>query len=293
MSTIQGSLLTLSLAMFAGCVHAVPTELTNARIAYSNASEGPAAELVPADLHIAQQALAVAEQAFVDDPRSYHTLDLAYVAQRTSQKADAMGRLAVQQEKTETANADFTTTQTAMMKDTRAELQASKASGAETKVALAGSEAALAGSEAALAGSETARLAADKRTLAALAALASMKEEERGLVITLSGSVLFRSDEASLLPEAETRLNQVATALLETKERKLVIEGHTDADGEAPYNMDLSQRRADAVRHYLEGRGYNPELITSNGIGEARPIADNGTPEGKANNRRVEIVVSH
>lgn len=285
MSTIQTTLLTVSLALFAGCVHAVPTELGNARIAYANASAGPAAELVPADLHIAQQSLAVAEQAFLDDPRSYHTLDLAYVAERTSQRADALGRIAVEQRKEDHANAEFTKTQTAIVKDTRAELEASKASGAETKAALAGSEAALAGSE-------EARLAADKRTLAALAALASMKQEERGLVITLSGSVLFRSDEASLLPEAETRLNQVATALLETKERRLVVEGHTDADGEDSYNMGLSQRRADAVRTYLVSRGYNAELITANGIGESRPIADNGTPEGKANNRRVEIVVS-
>lgn len=285
MSHLKPLLLSLSLALFAGCSHQPPTELVSARLAYANASLGPAAELAPADLHIAQQSLAVAEQAFADDPRAYHTMDLAYVAQRTSQKADALGRLALEQQKTERAKDEFTTTQTAIMKDTRAELAVSKASGAETKVALAGTEAALASSE-------SARLAADKRTLAALAALASTKEEERGLVITLSGSVLFRSDEASLLPESETRLDQVATALLETQDRKLVIEGHTDADGEEAYNMDLSQRRADAVRHYLVGRGYDPELISSNGIGEARPIADNGTPEGKANNRRVEIIVS-
>lgn len=286
MSTIQVSLFTVSIALFGGCVHAVPTELGDARIAYANASAGPAAELVPADLHIAKQSLAEAEQAFLDDPRSYHTLDLAYVAQRTSQRADALGRLAEEQQKTDRANDDFITTQTALMKDSRTELQASKAAGAET-------QAALVGSEAALASSEEARIAAEKRTLIALAALASTKEEARGLVITLSGSVLFRSDEASLLPVAETRLDQVATALLETRDRRLVVEGHTDADGEETYNLDLSQRRADAVRTYLVSRGYDAALITANGIGESRPIADNGTPEGKANNRRVEIVVSH
>jgi outer membrane protein OmpA-like peptidoglycan-associated protein len=127
---------------------------------------------------------------------------------------------------------------------------------------------------------------------AALAKVAVVKEEPRGLVITLSGSVVFASNKATLLPEAQSRLSQVAETLMSTnKNRKLVVEGHTDSQGSAAFNMELSQRRAEAVRSYLISRGYPAELIEARGIGKVRPIADNASSEGRANNRRVEIIV--
>jgi outer membrane protein OmpA-like peptidoglycan-associated protein len=140
-----------------------------------------------------------------------------------------------------------------------------------------------------------ARTAADKRAAdaqAALAKLAAVKDEARGMVITLSGSVLFASDRAVLLPEARTRLGQVADVLLTSKERNLTVEGHTDSQGSDSHNLDLSQRRADAVRTYLVERGYQGDLIKANGLGEGSPIADNASAEGRANNRRVEIIVT-
>ena len=66
------------------------------------------------------------------------------------------------------------------------------------------------------------------------------------MVITLSGSVLFASNQSVLLPEAQTRLNQVADALMQSKERTILIEGHTDSRGSASTNMALSQRRAES-----------------------------------------------
>jgi outer membrane protein OmpA-like peptidoglycan-associated protein len=147
-----------------------------------------------------------------------------------------------------------------------------------------------------LATEQKARLDADNRAAKAqsdLADLAAVKEEERGLVITLSGSVLFASNKSDLLPSAQDRLNHVADALLTTKERKLTVDGFTDSQGSASYNQDLSQRRADAVRSYLISRGYPGELILAEGIGENRPVADNTSAEGRANNRRVEIIVDH
>ncbi|MDZ7767325.1 MAG: OmpA family protein [Melioribacteraceae bacterium] len=127
---------------------------------------------------------------------------------------------------------------------------------------------------------------------AALAKLAA-KEEERGLVITLSGSVLFASNESVLMPAAQNKLNEVANALLESKERRITIEGHTDSQGSSSHNMDLAQKRAEAVRSYIISRGYSSDLIYAQGIGEGRPIADNNSAEGRANNRRVEIVIAH
>ena len=124
-----------------------------------------------------------------------------------------------------------------------------------------------------------------------LVKLAALKEETRGLVLTLSGSVLFASNKSELLPAARERLNQVATALLATKDRKLTVEGHTDSQGSNDFNQGLSQRRADAVRSYIISRGYSDRLIQASGIGEVRPVADNANSEGRANNRRVEIII--
>jgi outer membrane protein OmpA-like peptidoglycan-associated protein len=278
-----------ALALFTGCAHAPPTELVDARHAYEQARIGPASTLVPAELHKAHEALEVAEASFEADPKGYETRDLAYVAQRSAQKASALAQVAIEQQTAETADAKFITTQTAIMKDTKASLQASEAAGVASAEDLRDSEAARATSETARVKADEDRAAADVRTAAALAALSKM--EERGLVITLSGSVLFRSAEATLLPAATIKLDEVAVALLTTKERSLVIEGHTDAEGEPAYNLDLSQRRAEAVKTFLVGRGYDAALIKANGIGEDHPIADNTSPEGMANNRRVEIVV--
>ena len=134
----------------------------------------------------------------------------------------------------------------------------------------------------------------EKRTasaLAELAAFSSLKEEKRGLVMTLSGSVLFQSAKSTLLPSARVKLDQVANALLAIRARNLIVEGHTDSQGSESYNQTLSQHRADAVRDYLVQKGYPADRIQSIGRGEGSPIADNASPEGRANNRRVEIVI--
>ena len=124
------------------------------------------------------------------------------------------------------------------------------------------------------------------------AALASLKEEERGVVVTLTGSVLFKSGKSTLMPSARTKLDQVANALLTIQARNLIIEGHTDSQGSDANNQELSQRRSEAVRDYLVQRGYPAINIQSQGRGEGSPIAKNDSPEGRANNRRVEIVIA-
>jgi outer membrane protein OmpA-like peptidoglycan-associated protein len=136
--------------------------------------------------------------------------------------------------------------------------------------------------------------ASELRTAAAmaeLAAIASLKEEERGLVLTLSGSILFRSAESTLMPAAQEKLDQVAKALLSIRARNLIVEGHTDSQGSDAYNQALSQRRADAVRNYLVQKGYPANQIQAHGQGEGSPVAENNSAEGRANNRRVEIVI--
>jgi outer membrane protein OmpA-like peptidoglycan-associated protein len=110
-------------------------------------------------------------------------------------------------------------------------------------------------------------------------------------VISLSGSVLFATNKSELLPAAQDRLEQVADALLATKERRLTIEGHTDSQGSSSRNLKLSQDRAESVRAFIISRGYPGDLIRAQGMGEDRPVAGNASAEERANNRRVEIIV--
>jgi outer membrane protein OmpA-like peptidoglycan-associated protein len=128
--------------------------------------------------------------------------------------------------------------------------------------------------------------------LARLSKIAKIREDERGLVISMAGTVMFRDNEATLLPEARAQLDAVADALKEMDpERKIVIEGHADARGTDEHNRRLSQARANAVRSYLSQRGIAPERVVAMGRGERDPVAPNKTAEGRANNRRVDIVI--
>jgi outer membrane protein OmpA-like peptidoglycan-associated protein len=105
--------------------------------------------------------------------------------------------------------------------------------------------------------------------------------------------VLFKSDTHQLLPIAENKLEQVAAALVDTPdERQIVVEGHTDSRGSNAYNENLSRKRAEAVRTFLISKGISANRIVAVGKGESQPVANNRTADGRANNRRVEIVVA-
>ena len=346
MKTMQYLILSTFVALCAGCATMPPNELINARAAYRHASEGPAKQLVPAELHKANEALALAEQSFLNEPDSYKTKDLAYVAQRKSELAETLATTAADKARKDKANADFQKQQAEIIKQGKQDLSDSEKRSAETLATMAADKARkdkadadllqkqqaemiaqakqdLSDSEkrtsetlAVMAADKASRDKADadlqkqqaeivkqgkqdlsdseKRTAdarAELAKLAAVKEEERGLVITLSGGVLFRSAESTLLSSAQVKLDQVAKALLDVRARNLIVEGHTDSRGSTSYNQGLSQRRADAVRDYLVQRGYPADRIQARGKGKGSPIADNASPEGRANNRRVEIVI--
>lgn len=295
MKSIKYLIIVTIVGLLVGCSSSIPpAELINARQAYQKASMGQAAQLVPAELHKAQAALAIAEKSFQEEPESFLTRDLAYIADRKAKLAEALATTVAENAKTAKANKDFQLTQNQILKDTKEDLAVSERDAALKTEQLAAEKKAADVQAELLAAEQKARLDAENRAakaLADLANLAEVKEEARGLVITLSGSVLFASNKSELLPAAQNRLNQVADALMEIKERKLTVEGHTDSQGSFDHNQGLSQQRADAVRSYLISRGYPSDLIQAQGIGENRPIADNNNAEGRANNRRVEIVV--
>ena len=108
--------------------------------------------------------------------------------------------------------------------------------------------------------------------------------------VVLKG-VTFLPGSATLTADAQGVLDTAAAALAGQKDLKVEIGGHTDAQGSDAANQRLSQRRADSVRQYLVGKGIEGERLTAVGYGEAQPIADNGTPAGRAENRRVEFKI--
>ena len=124
-----------------------------------------------------------------------------------------------------------------------------------------------------------------------LAQLAQVREEARGLIVTLPGSIYFDVNKSDVKPSMRARLGEIARALATVPDRHILIEGHTDSDGSSTYNLELSRLRAESVRSALVAGGVSPDRVETHGYGKTRPIASNATATGKAQNRRVEIVL--
>jgi outer membrane protein OmpA-like peptidoglycan-associated protein len=124
-----------------------------------------------------------------------------------------------------------------------------------------------------------------------LSQLATVRREARGLIVTLPGSIYFDVNKSDVKPAMRARLTEIAKALATVPNQRVLVEGHTDSDGSGEYNLQLSRLRADSVRSVLLAGGVSPERIESQGYGETRPVGTNATTAGKAQNRRVEIVI--
>lgn len=118
-----------------------------------------------------------------------------------------------------------------------------------------------------------------------------IKQVGNGTQITSDENLLFDSGKASIKPGGQAFLDKLARALREKRQANVLVEGHTDNVGSAQLNDDLSERRALAVRQALIDRNIAASRISARGLGMAKPIADNGTPEGRAANRRTEIFI--
>ncbi|MFO0616135.1 MAG: OmpA family protein [Polyangiaceae bacterium] len=279
-----------------------PKELLDARTAYDRAKDSVAKELAPADLDNAKQALRRAEQAYTDEPEAQKTKDTAYVAHRMSLLAEVDGELEAAKKRKAKADQDYQEArdnalqrQQLALKRQQEQLEKERLAREEEERKRAEEERKRKEAEQALTQAEKDKLALQKQLEAALKSLkeiAAINEEKRGLVITLSGEVLFETGKYNLKQLAKDKLNQVASALKEQGYPPLRIEGHTDTQGLAGENQKLSQDRANAVKDYLVSQGYPKEKITAVGMGQDHPVAENTTPEGRANNRRVEIIVN-
>jgi outer membrane protein OmpA-like peptidoglycan-associated protein len=109
------------------------------------------------------------------------------------------------------------------------------------------------------------------------------------LRLIMPGDVTFATNSADLNSRFFEVLNSVAIVLQEYKSTLVTVAGYTDSTGTAEYNQQLSERRATTVALYLHGRGVAQERLAAVGYGEKDPVASNATPEGRAQNRRVEI----
>jgi outer membrane protein OmpA-like peptidoglycan-associated protein len=276
------------LLLAGACAGAAPQSLVDARAAYQRAAQGPAARLTPAQLHVAETSLNVAEKTYEDEGDSANARDRAYVALRKAQLAEVQAAIASADQRTALAARQVEAAQARNQLAVQRELSS-------TRAALAGERNTVATTQAELQSERQRRQEAERRAADAitqLAGVASIRQDTRGTVITLSGAVIFASGKADLLPAARAKLDQVATALKQSEpDTQFVVEGYTDSRGGLALNEELSTRRAATVRDYLVSQGVPADRITSKGFGPSNPVADNATAEGRANNRRVEIVV--
>lgn len=264
------------------------TELANARVAYDKARTSDSALYAPASLADAQRALQRAEQAHKDEPGSERERALAYIAQRRARLAETRGMIAMARQNRVEAEQQYAQLQEQIRTRNEEQLRASRMQEAR-------SSGALAATTAELERERQARTAAEERADKAIDELrqtTQVREEPRGTIVTIPGNVLFTTGKASLLPGAMESLYRIVTALKDQREdQPITVEGYTDARGSEDKNQQLSQKRADAVRRFLVDHGVPSERVTAVGKGESNPVADNDTPEGRAMNRRVEIVI--
>jgi len=253
--------------LLAACATATPPELHDARVAYDRASHGAAAGLAPADLHVAGEQLHAAEMSFHDEGDTYRTRALAYAAERKAELAQVRADTIAARDEHRAAQASLDALRREQVSLTAARLTAAQLEIARIKHQL-------------------------ELTQQKLASVGTVRAEARGTVITIPGSVLFATDKYDLLPQALVKLNDIASVLVnDAPDTRVSVEGYTDARGSDEHNLELAKNRADSVRTYLVAHGVDPSRISADGFGPASPRSANATPEGRAENRRVEIVV--
>ncbi len=121
---------------------------------------------------------------------------------------------------------------------------------------------------------------------------AKVERVEEGIKVEFNEKILFAFSKSDLSDAAKTNLNKLVVVLNKYPNTNIEIQGHTDSRGTDEYNMGLSERRANTVRDYLQSQGIASGRTTTKGFGESAPAYTNDTPEGMAQNRRVEFLIT-
>jgi len=252
-------------ALLAACASAPQRndQLEQARVEVQNLSADPLAQQAASDdLAAARASLDQADGAFQQKAPPEKVDQLAYLAIRHAQAGEAR------------------------ISEARARQEVAKAQHDRDHILLAARERETQNAKTEAAVAQT-QLANARQELLDLQA----KQTNRGLVMTLS-DVLFDTGRATLKPGADRDMDRLAQPLKDNSNTKMIIEGHTDSVCGDDYNMELSQRRAEAVADALQMRGVPADRYQVKGLGKAFPVASNETQAGRQQNRRVEIIFS-
>lgn len=241
------------LLLLGGCqAPAIQNDLEAARAAYERGRNDPAVvRNASAELERAREALAEADDAWATRRDDDETRHLSVLATRKAQLAWAIGQQGAAEERLQ-------------------QVEAERRAGA------------------ALAPQALRDQAALRQALQPMP-LPMRSADERGVVVTLH-DVLFRTGKADLRPATWRTVDRLVQVLEQFPAQRVVITGHADSTGPATRNLVLSQRRAEALKSALVSRGIAPQRVLTRGYGERLPIADNTSVEGRALNRRVEVV---
>jgi len=230
----------------------------------------------PEVLDQAEATLRSAERLFEEGADAVEVEHYAYLTRQHIARAEALAELRSREREIERAELER---QQVVLQAREREAEAERR------------EADLARSDADLARSDTEAALERARELSEQVAELEARQTERGLVLTLS-EVLFDVGRAILKEGGQRTVGQLATFLQEYPERVVLVEGHTDITGSLQLNLDLSRRRAEAVKSSLMQRGISGERVRTVGLGPEFPVAGNNTAAGRQQNRRVEIIIS-
>lgn len=249
------------------------------------AADASVAQYAPTELQRARNLLVNAESSVKEkgakDPIAAHYAYLAtqtaHIAEQRAHEQMAMARI----------KAGETERQKILLaaRENEANQALSQARQAQAAAEQARNEAQNAQSEKAAAQAEAQRLANELQNV-------KTAQTSRGLVLTLD-DVLFDTGRAELKPGARRTLDQIAQFLNEHQDRRVQVEGFTDSQGGNDYNLELSQKRADAVASAIVQRGIDSQRVRALGYGEEFPVASNANAGSRQLNRRVEIIVGN
>lgn len=269
-----------------------PPALAEARAALGAAESDPAiVGTAPLELQQAREAVALAEQRWAGDQDIEETRSLAHIARQRVAVARAVAERQVAEARVQQASverervrADVREREAKLARD-RSVVAMEQAQQQQQQVAAARSQLDMARTKAQETEEQNRRLQSELEQLQA-------KQTSRGIVVTL-GDVLFDTGRAELRGGALRSIERLATVLRDHPERRVVIEGYTDAQGSESFNLDLAERRAESVRRALLAQDVPADRVDVRAFGEANPVASNDTPAGRQLNRRVEIVFSN
>lgn len=289
----------------------VPLEMYEARNAVDIAKSRGAEQFAPEIFSKAQSSLQSAENVLTQGESKNQVIT---AARQTIQFAEDARALAVRRETAQRIEREKEEAAAAAAAKAKAEADAQAAAEAQRQAELSAAKEAQLKAEAAAkqaqmkaqaAVLQAKAQAAQEETARAQAATAALRAQllqqlnevlqttdtPRGLVVNMA-DVLFETGKFALSADAQLKLAKLSGIIQAHPGLNLAIEGYTDNTGTPDFNMKLSQQRADAVRQFLITQGLSPDTITSKGLGQADPVADNNTAAGRRQNRRVEIIVS-